>query len=96
MSNQLYTCPSRGPMQVNLPMELKCPFCPGTANLHPRIFVYRKKSYLTFSYKCDKCKEDFSTTDSDEAGIGSLIRDNIKKKQLIMEVIKSVLKIKTT
>jgi len=52
-------------------VRLECPYCDGTAVLREqqRELVYRKEQFkaVEYFYKCGKCSEEFTTTESDEA-----------------------------
>jgi len=48
---------------------IECPYCDGNANLHREVkeISYRKDVFntMTHFYKCDRCNEEFTTTESD-------------------------------
>ncbi|HWB94190.1 MAG TPA: type II TA system antitoxin MqsA family protein [Puia sp.] len=49
--------------------KIECPFCEGIADLHkePKEITYRKDVFkiLAHFYKCNKCQEEFTTTEAD-------------------------------
>lgn len=50
--------------------KLECPFCEGYANLErePKLLTYRNESFkiMQHFYRCEKCKEEFTTDEVDE------------------------------
>ena len=50
--------------------KIECPFCDGYANLErePKILTYRNEPYkiMQHFYRCEKCKEEFTTDEVDE------------------------------
>ncbi len=50
--------------------KLECPFCEGYANLErePKILTYRNEPFkiMQHFYRCEKCKEEFTTDEVDE------------------------------
>jgi putative zinc finger/helix-turn-helix YgiT family protein len=50
-------------------MKIECPYCDGIANLHKeaREITYRKDVFkiVAHFYKCEKCQEEFTTTEAD-------------------------------
>lgn len=53
--------------------NLECPYCDGQATLcrESRILSYRKEEFKVMAhfYKCNKCEEEFTTTDADEISL---------------------------
>ncbi|MFN3300060.1 MAG: type II toxin-antitoxin system antitoxin SocA domain-containing protein [Sediminibacterium sp.] len=49
--------------------RIECPYCDGSANLHKeaREIIYRKESFkiVAHFFKCEKCIEEFTTTEAD-------------------------------
>jgi putative zinc finger/helix-turn-helix YgiT family protein len=68
---------------------LNCPFCNGTASLHKeaRAFTYRKESFQTVShyYACNKCKEEFTTTESDTISMAQVYNQYREKHNIPFE-----------
>jgi putative zinc finger/helix-turn-helix YgiT family protein len=48
---------------------IECPYCDGIANLHreAKEIIYRKEAFkiIAHFYKCEKCHEEFTTTEAD-------------------------------
>lgn len=57
-------------MKHNLPTQLPCPFCDGMAPLKKSTYTHlseRQNRRLThYFYRCENCKKEFSTTESDQ------------------------------
>lgn len=55
---------------------IDCPFCEGIAALHrkPGVIDYRNEKFTVNQafYTCDRCKESFTTTQSDTESINQL------------------------
>ncbi len=53
--------------------KIECPYCDGTANLHKEAkeLTYRKDVFkiVAHFYKCEKCEEEFTTTEADTIGL---------------------------
>ena len=56
---------------------IECPYCEGNAHLSKEtgLLSFRKESFQVVKhfYKCDKCQEEFTTTESDELTYNQLI-----------------------
>jgi putative zinc finger/helix-turn-helix YgiT family protein len=54
---------------MNMKKKIECPYCDGTANLHreAKEITYRKDVFkiIAHYYKCEKCQEEFTTTEAD-------------------------------
>lgn len=54
---------------MNMKQKIECPYCDGKANLKKaaKQLVYRKETFkiIAHFYRCEKCNEEFSTTESD-------------------------------
>ena len=54
---------------MNMKKVIECPYCDGNAILHKETkeLNYRKEVFkiLAHYYKCEKCAEEFTTTESD-------------------------------
>lgn len=58
---------------MNMKQKIECPYCDGTANLHKEAkeLTYRKDVFkiVTHFYKCEKCSEEFTTTEADNISL---------------------------
>lgn len=54
---------------MNMKQKIECPYCDGTAVLHKEAkeIAYRKEVFkiIAHFYKCEKCGEEFTTTEAD-------------------------------
>ena len=54
---------------MNMKKKIECPYCDGSANLHreAKEITYRKDVFkiMAHFYKCEKCQEEFTTTEAD-------------------------------
>lgn len=54
---------------MNMKQTIECPYCDGSANLHKEAkeIIYRKESFkiVAHFFKCEKCSEEFTTTEVD-------------------------------
>jgi putative zinc finger/helix-turn-helix YgiT family protein len=54
---------------MNMKKKIECPYCDGIANLHreAKEITYRKEAFkiIAHFYKCEKCQEEFTTTEAD-------------------------------
>src|SRR5688500_10288940 len=54
---------------MNMKKKIECPYCDGRANLHKDVkeINYRKDVFkiVAHFYKCEKCQEEFTTTEAD-------------------------------
>jgi len=100
--HQYYTCPTRGPIVINIRTRMQCPFCPSESNFHSDIrglygtasllsgwFFHNDKIYLKVFYKCCDCGEEFTTTESDTVSMQGLFGN--RRKQIVVEMVKSIL-----
>jgi len=54
---------------MNMKQRIECPYCDGQAVLkrEARVLTYRKEDFkiVAHFYQCEKCREEFTTTESD-------------------------------
>jgi transcriptional regulator NrdR family protein len=54
---------------MNIKQRIECPFCDGMASMQKeaRELIYRKKpvQIIAHFYRCEKCEEEFTTTETD-------------------------------
>ena len=66
--------------------KIECQICDGKALLHfeKRIRTFRKQEYTVYEafYKCDSCKEDFTTIESDEVTINHIYNQYREKYKI--------------
>ena len=65
---------------------IECPICDGTADLHSekkkRIFRKEEFEITEYFYLCNKCNEEFTTTDSDEVTISQVYNQYREKYRI--------------
>lgn len=58
---------------MNMKQRIECPYCDGSANLQKeaREIIYRKESFkiVAHFFKCEKCSEEFTTTEADSISL---------------------------
>lgn len=65
--------------------KIECPYCDGTANLQKEAkeLNYRKDAFkiVAHFYKCEKCNEEFTTTEADTISLMQAHNQYREKKQ---------------
>lgn len=74
-----------------LPLTLTCPYCgfDKSAVLRRRNETYHGKTYMHYFYRCVKCLEEFTTTESDNETLAPFF-PSWKRKQMVLEIIKTI------
>jgi transcriptional regulator NrdR family protein len=93
MDVSYFTCLTRGLVVTKLPPKMSCGLCiNGLAYLHSGTVIYKGKPYISFYYKCNRCNEEFTTTESDEETMIPII-PQMKRKQNMLDIIKTTFRV---